>query len=293
MPPTPPPFTPPSPEQVRDLLDEHPVRPSSPLVMAAPWAVLLLAAVLAVVVRHPALAMLPWLALAGVFGWFIWRAASLRRLDREARQVQEAAALLHWVKALRAAWRLLPRLTATPPLYGSTVVVIADCLDRLRCYEAAVVAYDHLIDRLPDDGPDAALMRIHRAIAELQSDQLLDADDTLRRLRGPIEAGQYPQPLPAFYRLAVLLQQVHTHHYTEAVEGSRRMLRDLRPLGASAGFGHALLALAFHMLDGQPGHPDARRYARAWWGRATLLVPPGALIHRFPALQTLTTAYDR
>ncbi len=285
-------FTPPTAEQVRELLDTHVARPPSPVMLLLPWAVLLTAAVLAAVVRDPVLALLPWLALAGVLGWFAWRGYTLRKLDAQARQVQELAALLHWVRALRQAWRLLPQLTATPPLYGKTVVVIADCLDRLRCYDAAVVAYDHLIDRLPEDGPDAMLMRIHRAIAELQNDQLLDADETLRRLRAPIESGEFGQPLPAFYRLAVLAQQVYTHHYAEAVVGSRRLLRQLRPLGASAGFGHALVALAYRMLEGQPDHPEAQRLARLWWSRATLLVPVEALLHRFPNLVAMNRPHD-
>lgn len=285
-------FTPPTPQQVRELLDNHPASAPPMWIQAVPWGILLLTALLAVATRDPIMATLPWLALGGVIGWHVYRSRMLRSLEARSRQIQELAALLHWTDALRKAWRLLPRLTATPPLYGSTVAVIADCLDRLGCYEAAVLAYDHLIERLPEDGPDAVVIRIHRAIAEVQGDQLLDADQTLRRLRGPIESGQYPPPLPAFYRLATLVQQVHTHHYAEAVADSRRMLRDLRPLGASAGFGHALVALAYHMLDGQAAQPDARRRAGIWWNRATLLVPAAALTRRFPALEVMVQPHE-
>lgn len=278
------PFTPPTPQQVRDLLEQHPAHAPPPWTVLWPWAVVLGATVLAMVVRDPLLSVLPWLALTWAIGWQMWRRRVFRKFDEQAQKVQEAAALRQSVHALREAWRLLPRLTSSLPLYGTTVAVMGDCLDRLRCYESAIVIYDHLIDRLPDDNSDAALIRIRRAMAELQTDQTLDADDTLRRLRGVIESGRHGDTVTAMYRLAMLVQQVHTHHYAEAVEGARRMIRTLRPLGALAGYGYALIGAAHH-------HTADTRRAAWWWCQASRLIPAVDLIQRFPALGVMAESY--
>lgn len=284
-------FSPPTPQQVRDWLESHPARSPSPWVSAWPWAVVVAGVVLASLSPGPGLSLLPWLALAGALGWFSWQRRQQAQLVAQAQDVRAMALMRQDVQALREAWRLLPRLTHVPPMFGGNVFVLAECLDRLGCYEQAIVAYDHLIDRLPEKGPDAATLQLRRAMAELQCERLLDADNTLRRLRGPVESGMYPQPIPALYRLAELMQQVHTHHYAEAVRGAPRLIRQLRPLGVSAGFGFALVALACRMLDDHAVDcHDAPEAAVRWWKRATLLVPAARLVERFPSLAVLSEA---
>lgn len=283
-------FTPPTPQQVHELIERHPAHAPSPWASAWPWAVVLVLVVLSAAVPAPGLSLLPWLGLAGAFAWFAWQRRQFTQLTTRTQDVQALATLRRDAQALRDAWRLLPKLTRMPPLFGSTVFVIGECLDRLRCYEQAIVVYDHLIDRLPEDGSDAAMIRLRRAMAELQCDRLLDADDTLRRMKGAVEAGQFAQPVPALYRLAELMQQVHTHHYAEAMHDAPRLVRQLRPLGVTAGYGFALAALACRMLQDHAQVAGADDAARRWWSRATLLVPVTRLTERFPAVGVLAEA---
>ena len=122
------------------------------------------------------------------------------------------------------------------------------------------------------------------AIAQIAGDQLTDADDTLRRLRGAIDPYR-GTPIAASYRLANLIQQTHTNHHADAVETAGTLLDDLRPLGAEAGYGHALMALSFYRM-GEIETPDPahRQQAALWCSRATLLLSPEALSARFREL---------
>lgn len=283
------PFTPPTPQQVREHLERHPAHGPSWTAVWLPWVVLGIAMMLALINPNPLLAPWPWALLAVTLGYLFWRGRRMTRLHREVRQVQEMAALRWTARALRHTWRLVPRLVQVPPLYGTNMAIMADCLDRLNAFDAAHFLYDHLIDRMPAQSPDALLLRLRRAIVQIQTEQLLDADASLRSLRGPVE--EAGQPLVALYRLATLLQQVHTHHYDDATAGSGRLVRELRPLGVSAGFGFGLVALAYHHQLHHGGHAAdvAHRRARWWWASATTLMPAAAMIRRFPALAQLQT----
>jgi hypothetical protein len=79
---------------------------------------------------------------------------------------------------------------------------------------------------------------------------------------------------------------VRTNHFADAVEGCDGLLDELRPLGVDAGYGHALVALAYHHLAGAA----AGEQAALWWSRATLLVAAPALLDRFAELRPLLGA---
>lgn len=206
----------------------------------------------------------------------------LRRAEQEATRVQELSVTRHYRQALSRAWRLLPKVRILPEAHGRTIAAMAFCLDQVKAYETAIAAYDYLLGRLPPDYPGALQLGVQRVVAQLMADQLTDADDALRRMRGVVE--QYPQtPIAAGYRLAGLLQQVRTNHFADAVAESEGMVESLRPLGVEAGFGYALMALAHFSVDPtEAASPDAP--AALWWARATVLLSPWALIDRFDQL---------
>lgn len=281
-------FRPPTPEQFEQYLQRY--SPQPPSAWEARLPILGIGVVLLLVVIFDGLALLlPWLVLIGLLIYFSVRAKRAKAIEQQAVRIHELAMLRKYPQALRDAWRLLPALTKHPTLYVRTVAMMAHCLDQLRAHDAAIVGYDQLLGHLPDEHPGSVQLRIQRAIAALFADRLTDADDALRRVRNII--GPYAgTPVAALYRLAVLIQDVYTHHYTDAVEQAGDIADALRPLGVEAGFGHALMALCYQQ-DRAADDPDAQRQAQTrWWKQATTLIPEAALIERFPQLASLKEA---
>jgi tetratricopeptide (TPR) repeat protein len=281
-------FSPPSPRQFESYLGQHPVRPPSRWVLQAPMLVAVGLLGVSLVTADPLRSLLPWVAIAWLFGHTAVRTRRTLDLESKARRVQEVAMLRRYPEALRRAWRLLPQATPVPFLHGQTIAMIAHCLDTLGSYDAAIVGYDYLLKRLPPGQPITVHIGVSRAAAALGAQNLSDADDALRRLRGAVEP--FPNsPISAAYRLAQLAQHVRTNHFQDGVSQSEGLVEALRPLGVEAGYGHALMALClYHQPDSddRPGH--GRKAAQHWWRQATLLLPPATLIQRFPELAPLT-----
>lgn len=281
-------FRPPTPEQFEEHLQQFSPQPPNPWEARLP--ILGIGGVLLLVVFFDGLALLlPWLVLIGLLVYFSVKAKRVKATEQQALRIHELAMLRKHREALSSAWRLLPALGRSPTLYVRTVAMMSHCLDQLRAHDAAIVGYDHLLGHLPDAHPGSVQLRIQRAIAALFADRLTDADDALRKVRNVISpyAGT---PVAALYRLAVLVQDVYTHHYTDAVEQADDIADALRPLGVEAGFGHALMALCYQQ-DRAAHDPQTHRQAQTrWWKQATTLLPEAALIERFPQLASLKEA---
>lgn len=278
-------FEPPTAEQLAEHLERHPPRPLSPWSVWGPLGLVALVSLIGLTAGGLLAMLLPWLSVMVLLAVLSYRVRQARELEAQTTQTQELALLRHFPQALRSAWRLLPRLVHNPLLHARIVALMAHCLDQVKQYEAAMTGYDYLIRHLPDDNPGVVQIRVQRAVAALQSDHLTDADDTLRRLRGVIDRYK-GSAASAGYRLAQLLQQVRTHHFADAVAENGDLLDALRPLGVEAGYGHALLALAYHAAPNLDAG-EASRAAKLWWRRATLLLPEATLIDRFPELAPL------
>lgn len=226
---------------------------------------------------------LPWLGLLGMLGWARWRVHHARTLERSVTRLQELAMLRHHREALVDAWSLLPKVKVSPSLHARAVALMGHLLDSVGAYEAALVAYNHLLEQMPEGHPAAPPLRVQRAVASLHCDHLADADNDLRRLR-PLADKHPGSMLSAAYTLAQLVQDVRTGHYADAVQSADRqgdMVDRLRPLGTSAGYGHALLAWC------RQQHDPADAAISSDWANATMLMPASALIHRFPELSDL------
>jgi hypothetical protein len=317
-------FTPPTAEQVQTHLERHSLRP-----LAFNWAWLLLVGMclLAAVgwsAEQNWVALAAWLLVLGLLFVLTGRVRRLRALERELVQAHELALLRRWPEALRRAWRLLPAAARVPELHGRAVALIAHTLDQLQAPEAAIIGYDYLLERLPAEHPAASQLRVQRALAHLACERLTDADDALRRLRSAAAAAQRGDesggdsggdgPAPsdaargaleaarATLHLANLVQCVRTGHCADAADLAPGLIAQLRPLGLDAGYGYALLALAYYELarrqrgpeaEGAPAvapdatAPEVSDDAARWWARATLLLPPAALIARYPELAVL------
>lgn len=282
-------FIPPTAEQVGAHLDRCPPRGPSRLGAWMTLGVVVLL-VMTLLTNQSPLTLLLWLLLGAMIINAAMRVRRARRLEQQVTRAQELAVLRRHAQSLRLAWRTLPSSASAPMLHGRTIACIASNLDQLKAYDAAIAAYDYLIDRLPAGHPGAVQLQVHRAIAQLETGQLIDADDALHRLRGLIESFRHTA-IGAAYRLAGLLQQVRTNHYAEAAEGCGDLIADLRPLGVEAGYGHALMALSYHMLAHRPEPPIPGRrdshQAELWWSRATLLLPLATLTDRFPELSVI------
>ncbi len=232
---------------------------------------------------HPLTMLAPLLLFTAMMTLGAVAAHRLRRLNQRVMQAQQLTMMRDHQAALRLAWETMPTAVHQPQSHSALTAILAAALDQVKAHEAAIVAYDELLDRLPAEHPGSVFLKVQRAISLLQCDRLLDADNALRSLRGVADAVQQ-SVTRAVYRLAVLLQQVRTNHFTDALEAAPTLLDDLRPLGIEAGYGHALMALSFS----QAPEGDAAR-SQEWWSRATLLVEPAALIQRFAELQPLTS----
>ena len=282
-------FEPPRAEQVRTYLQRHPATAPSRMLAWMPIIALGGAVMISWAATSGWVQTLPWAIIAGLLVFLTHRVRWVRHMEQQVTRVQELAMTRRYTVAMRLAWRLLPKVAAMPAMHGRVVAFMAHILDQLRAYEAAVFAYEYLIHQLPVEHPGSVQLQIHRAIAQLANDQLADADETLRRVRGHVEALQHPTT-GASFRLAHLIQQVRTNHFAEAIESSSHLVADLRPLGIEAGYGHALVALAYHNHALNHGAANDAM-AAPWWSQATLLLPVEALVERFAELSTIAGQY--
>lgn len=295
-------FRPPTEEQIKQLLETHPPTGPSALMAWMPMLLLGFAMLLSITLNSGPLALLAWFPLIGVFVFLGIRVRMYRALEAKAAYVRELAMMRRWPDALRYGWQLLPDLYVAPELHARNIAAMAYSLEQAQAHDAAIVALDYLIARMPAEHPSALQLRLQRTLAQLANDQLADADDTLRKLRGApaIAEAKEPNPIRASYRMASLLQQVRTRHLEDAVDEAGDMLEELRPLGIDAGYAHALLALSFHQtnvkaetLGSMPVDEERLQgrslleHAATWWSRATLLLAPAALLHRYGDLRPL------
>ncbi len=278
------PLTPPTAEQLAAHLEENPPRPPGGPQMWMPLVPVAVFVMLGLLMGGLAAVILPWVAVLGLMVFISFRVRRAREAEARATRTQELAMLRRYPEALRAAWTLLPAVSFNPLLHARTVALLAHALDRVGAYEPSLVAYDYLLQHLPEDHPTTFPLRVQRALVALLSDHLVDADTALRRLRGT-PADEPGTPVGAAYRFAQLVQHVRTNHFGDAIDGFPNLVEDLRPLSTDAGYGYGLMALCHHRLRRDAaGAGPARTEARRWWEWATLLLPPAALIDRFPEL---------
>lgn len=286
-------FDPPSADQLAAHLQQHPAIPAGAWQQRGPLLMVIAVAGLALLmIGQPGFALLPLLALLGLMAYLSGQARSAAELQGRAIKAWELAMIRRYREALGQAWELLPACRTKPELHGRAVTVIAHVLGELGREEAAQVAYHYLLDRLPQDHPLAIRLKLQLAMAALGTGRLADGDDILRKLRGQCEANGDPS-LAAAFRLARLVQDFHTGHYAEAAQSGDATAKVLVPLGVEAGFGYALLARCCAQLaKHDPSADETERAAliqraKKHWDHATMLIPPAALVHRYPELQPM------
>lgn len=289
-------------DQVRHYLAENPARGPSALMSWLPLLALICLLGVALTRDEIWAQILPWVALLGLFSLMSMRVKRMRALEREVLDVQELTMQRDFSNALTTGWQLIPRLVVVPDMQARVIAFVANTLDHLQAHEAAIVGYDFLIDRMPANNPASVQLRVHRVIAQLACDRLTDADDDLRKLRG-LEEVSSDSPLGAIYRMATLVQAVHTHHYDDAIKDADSLIETVRPLGTDAAYGYALTAYACFMLaqreakrESEGGEasltdrPDFETLisdAKEWWSRATLLLPTETMTERYPQLRAM------
>jgi hypothetical protein len=283
-------FDPPSAELLERHLAEHPSMQPGAFQQRGPLLMIVAIAGLALLmIGQPGFALLPLLALLALMAYLSGQARSAAELQSRALKAWELAMIRRYREALGQAWDLLPACRTKPELHGRAVTVIAHVLGELGHDDAAQVAYQYLQDRLPPQHPLALRLKLQQAMVALTSGRLTDGDDILRRVRGQAETSHDPS-LAAMFKLAGLVQDVQTGHYADAIDHERDTTQALTPLGIEAGYGYALLALCGVLLARHDPHIDAAKRAelidraKRHWNDATLLIPPAALVHRYPEL---------
>jgi len=281
-------FSPPTADQVQSWIQRHPPRARSAWAFRGPLIAIVVLVAMSFAMQSAVIGVLPWLGFVALLIYMGWLARHNRELEMKVSYLQELSAVRQHAPAIRGAWRLLPQVIRMHELHGRVLAIMAYNLDQVRAYDAAILTYDYLVDKLPTGHPGSIQLRLQRSVAQLANHQLVDADDNLRRLRGSVEEiGDVV--LSGAYRMAVLLQAVRTNHFQEAVDEADDLTEALRPLGIDAGYGHALLALSCWRLCEQ-GQEDVRSRAEASWRRATLLLSPERLAWRFVELADLRLA---
>lgn len=291
-------FDPPTAAQLSEHLAANPPTPTIGWQARLPLMFLAILGMTLLLVSSPAFALLPWLALMGAMVFISSRVRAARELQQRVTRAWELAMIRRYREALGRAWELLPACRSRPELHGRVVTIIAHILGELGHDEAAEVAYAYLLDRLAPDHPLSLRLKVQQATAALGADRLADGDEALRKLRGRAEASSDPT-VAASYQMARLVQDVKTGHYADAADHAEQTAEALQPLGIEAGYGHGLLALCFHQLaEHDPSaDTDQRRrlteLARKWWDKATLLIPPAALVFRYPDLYPMIEPLHR
>ncbi len=282
-------FIPPTDDQVRSHLDRHAPRPPSRFEAWLP--VIVLASILAAAFALGGTlgVLLPWVMLAGLLLHQGRRQRAIRDAEQKLTQAYELTVLRRPEPCVRLIWRLLPRLSAAPPLHARAVAMLAHNLDQLKAYDSALVAYDRVIDHLPSAHPWSIQLRIQRALAHLANHQLTLADEALRRLRTMSEQITDAATQAALL-LAQLVQGAYTNHWEDAVSQSTDLVEKLRPLGVDAAIGHGLAALAHQQLSLRTQDAALMRQAQHWWRLATTLLPPEELVRRLPQLRAAADA---
>ena len=290
-------FDPPTADQLSRHLAQNPSVQAGAFQQRGPVIMVIAVVGLALLmIGQPGFALLPLLGLFALMAYLSGQARAAAQLQERAVRAWELAMIRRYREALGQAWELLPACRTKPELHGRAVTVIAHVLGELGRDEAAEVAYGYLMDRLPPDHPLALRLKLQRARAALTGGRLADGDDILRRLRSQAE-GSKDESLAAAYRMTKLVQDVQTGHYADAITEAEQTAEALVPLGVEAGYGYALLAMCFHQRAQHSSDDDVARntlaeQARSYWGRATLLIPPAALVYRYPALQPLIERDD-
>lgn len=281
---SPQPFRPPSAEQVAAYLARHFVTGPSKWVTWLPAMLLAAAVLLALAWTNAALTMLVWIMLLGMFVSTMVRARGVREANRILNSVQEFTLRREHDQALRAVWGLIPQLRAQPQMHAKAVALLAHNLQYVHAFDASAVAFDEVIQKLPEEHPAACQLRVEQVMALLACDQLTDADNSLRRLRYVLD--KFPgTTIAAGYHLAEIYQQVRTNHFQDVLDRRDDVMNRLRPLGIDAAYGYAMVALScFHMRH---TNPALLSQATLWWDRACLLNSPTTLVSRFEELKAI------
>lgn len=278
-------FHPPTADQVSGHLERYAVVPVSPMQQWMPALIVGVLVLLALSFSNAGITLIVWLAMLGLFLNSFMRTRAIRETDKLLARVQELTLERQNFDAMRLAWQVIPQLRARPQQHTRAVALLAHNLEQIRAYEAAVVAFNEVLGKLPDEHPAAVQLRVEQTMALLASDQLTDADIQLRRLRNLLDRFS-GSAIAGGFHLALLYQQIRTNHFRDAADNQQGMMDKLRPLGIDAGLGYALLALACYHSAAHAEDPLIKD-AQLWWERATLLLPLATLVRRFPELQAI------
>ena len=134
-------FRPPSADQVTDYLTRHLATGPAKWVTWLPAMLLVAAVLLALTWSNPALTLLIWMILPGLFIAAMVRARSVKKIEQSLANVQEFTLRRNHSQALRVVWQLIPQLNTQPQMHAKAVALLAHNLQHVHAYDAAVVAF--------------------------------------------------------------------------------------------------------------------------------------------------------
>ena len=209
---------------------------------------------------------------------------SVRKQREFARDIQESAEavqLRQWPRAWGALSRLLRKPVPHPTVRAESLLALAAVAEANEAFEASQRIYESMLEERQADPVQLYTARVGLGGALLRTGQTTDAVGLIDRL----EREELPGSLRAHIELLALFREITMGHAADRLDrADERQHLFRRHLGTRAGYGYALLALAFD----RAGRPER---AAKFWQDATLLQPASELICRFGELRTIASKY--
>ena len=224
---------------------------------------------------------LPQLLLLAMIGLLVRTVRRQREFARDIQESTEAMQLRQWTRAWSVLSRLLRKPVPHPAVRAESLLALAALAEANEAFDASQRIYESMLEERQADPLQLHTARVGLGAALLRTGQTTDAVGLIDRL----EREDLPGSLRAHTELLALFREITMGHAADRLDRAderRKLFR--RYLGTRAGYGYALLALAFD----RAGQPE--RAAKSWLD-ATMLEPLPELLCRFSELQTIAGKY--
>ncbi len=213
--------------------------------------------------------------------WLWLRTRRRQQVDAGVRSLWEAVQFKDWPRAESLVTSLLRRPVPPTTIRAQSLMVLAAVADNQKQYPVAQHVLESILREYGDDRGLSWAVRPALAGTLLRTQQLTDAVAMIEKLGRE----DLPDAVRAQVELVNLFRFLVMGQTDDAiVRADERRALFRRHLGTRAGYGYALLAMAFD----RSGQHDR---AAELWRDATMLIAPTDLVDRFSELRTVASRY--